>query len=221
MATELTVRGTYRAFQTPERGTVRAQLAFEGPRQQPVYERVVRDLEAVKESVAVLHDADRGPVTWWATRHVRTWAERPFNKDGVQLPLVHHAGVGLEVKFKDFAALARWVGRHVEETDGFRLDGVTWALTAKRRQELVREVRARAVQDAAARAQQYADALDLGKVRPVAIADAGMLGEGLHPQTGQEAAYARAAKAPGGGELELVPEDIEVADSVDARFVAR
>jgi hypothetical protein len=219
MATELTVRGTFSAFQPPERGTVRAQLGFEGPQMQPVYERVVRDLEAVKASVAELHDPANGPVTWWSTQHVRTWANRPWNQDGKQLPLVHHASVGVEVKFLDFAALSRWVGRHVERTAGFSLDGVTWALTEKHRQELARSVRARAVQDAAARAQEYADALGLGTVRPVAIADAGMLGEGLHPQGGPEAAYLRGGKAAGGGELELAPEDIEVSAAVDARFV--
>lgn len=218
--TEFTVRGTFSAFQPPERGTVRAHLGFEGPQMQPVFERVVRDLEAVKASVAELHDPANGPVTWWSTQHVRTWANRPWNQDGKQLPLVHHASVGLEVKFRDFTALGRWVGRHVEETAGFALDGVTWALTEQRRKELVRQVRTRAVQDAAARAQEYADALGLGTVRAVAVADAGMLGVGLHPQGVPEAAYLRAGKAESGGELELAPEDIEVSASVDARFVA-
>lgn len=220
MPTEITVRGTYSAFLPPERGTVRATLGFEGPRMQPVYDRVVRELESVKASVAPLHDPQQGPVTWWATRHVRTWANRPWNTDGKQLPLVHHASVGLEVKFRDFGALTRWVGQHVETTQGFGLEGVTWALTEARRQELAREVRTRAVRDAAQRAQEYADALDLGPVRPVAIADAGMLGDGLHPSGGAEASYLRAGGASDADEnLQLSPEDIEVAATVDARFV--
>lgn len=223
MPTEITVRGSYAAFQPPERGTVRAAIGFEGPQMQPVYDRVVRDLEAVKASVGPLHDPQRGPVTWWATRHVSTWARRPWHKDGVQLPLVHHARVGIEVKFRDFAALARWVGAHVEGTAGFSLEGVAWALTEARKQELSREVRARAVRDAAARAQEYADALGLGPVRPVALADAGMLGNGLHPSGSAEGAYLRTQAADdvgGSGELALSPEDIEVSATVDARFVA-
>lgn len=222
MTTEFTVRGSFSAFEPPERGTARALLSFEGPQMQPVFDRVVRDLESVKASVQPLHDPERGPVTWWATGHVRTWAHRPWNKDGKQLPLVHHASVSVEVKFRDFAALTRWVSQHVERTEGFSLDGVTWALTEKRKLELDKQVRARAVQDAAARAQQYADALGLGQVRPLAIADAGMLGDGLHPQGGVQAAYARGG-APGGGEgaeLQLSPEDVEISASVDARFVA-
>ncbi len=223
MPTDITVRGSYSAFLPPERGTVRASLGFEGPQMQPVYDRVVRDLEAVKASVEPLHDPQRGPVTWWATRHVSTWARRPWHKDGTQLPLVHHARVGIEVKFRDFAALSRWVGGHVERTDGFSLEGVEWALTEARKLELAREVRARAVRDAAERAQAYADALDLGAVRPIALADAGMLGNGLHPMGGgvEAAAFRRGGGATDNdAELALAPEDIEVAAVVDGRFVA-
>ncbi|HYG93529.1 MAG TPA: SIMPL domain-containing protein [Nocardioides sp.] len=220
MSTEITVRGSFTAFHRPERGTAHVTIGFEGPDPQPVYERVVRELESVKTSVQALHDPGHGPVTWWSTQHVRTWANRPWNKDGVQLPLVHHASVGVEVKFSDFAALSQWVGRHAKETPGFSLSRVAWALTEGRRKELERTVRTRAVQDAARRAQEYADALGLGPVAPVAIADAGMLGEGLDPSTGG-GEYLRAGAAPpsGGGELELLPEDIEVTTSVDARFV--
>ena len=51
MPTEITVRGSYSAFQAPERGTVHASIAYEGPAMEPVYERVARDLEAMKASV--------------------------------------------------------------------------------------------------------------------------------------------------------------------------
>lgn len=223
MTTEITVRGSYSAFQPPERATVRATLGFEGPQMQPVYDRVMRDLEAVKASIAAIHDPERGPVTWWSTQHVRTWANRPWNKDGKQLPLVHHASVGVQVKFRDFAVLARWVGGHVERTAGFSLDGVDWALTERLKHQLARDVRARAVQDAAERAQEYADALELGPVRPVALADAGMLGNGLHPMGGgvEAAAFRRGGGATDNdAELALAPEDIEVAAVVDGRFVA-
>ncbi|WP_408896700.1 SIMPL domain-containing protein [Nocardioides sp. R1-1] len=222
MPTEFTVRGSHAAFQRPERGTVQVTLAFEGPAMQPVYDRVVNDLDAVTSSIHPLHDPERGPVTWWATQHVRTWAQRPWNQDGKQLPLVHHASVGVQVKFRDFAALATWVSGHVAGTAGFRLDGVTWALTETHRRELEQAVRTRAVQAAARRAQEYADALGLGPVRPVAVADAGMLSQGIAPVSTGGAAYLRmAAKETGGGaELELSPEDIEIAVDVDARFVA-
>jgi hypothetical protein len=220
MPTEITVRGTFSAFQTPERGTVHATIAFEGPAMEPVYDRVARGLEAVKASVTALKTGDHGPVTWWSAQQLRTWSNRPWNKDGIQLPLVHHASVGIEVKFRDFSSLSRWVGQHIANTEGFKISHVEWALTSKRRTELQRQVRTRAVEDAVVRAQQYADALGLGKIRPVAIADAGMLGANLQPQGGVGAAYLRVGATSGGGpDVELVPEDIEVSATVDARFV--
>jgi uncharacterized protein len=217
MSTEITVRGTFAAFEPPERGTVHATIAYEGPTMEPVYGRVARDLDAVKASIAPLDNKDNGPVTWWSADQVRTWSTRPWNKDGKQLPLVHHASVGIEVKFRDFSALSRWVGEHVANTEGFRVAHVEWALTAKRREALEKEVRTRAVQDAVSRAQSYADALGIGQIRPVAIADAGMLG--TRPESGPSAAYLRAAAVGGAPDIELVPEHIEVSAEIDARFV--
>jgi hypothetical protein len=220
MPTDITVRGTFTAFQTPERGTVHASIAFEGPAMQPVYDRVARDLEAVKVSITPLKNGDDGAVTWWSAEQLRTWSNRPWNNDGRQLPLVHHASVGIDVKFRDFAALTRWVGQHIANTEGFRVSRIEWALTSKRRTELQRQVRTRAVEDAVIRAQQYADALGLSKIRPVAIADAGMLGASLHPEGGTGPAYLRAAASPAGGpDIELLPADIEISAAVDARFV--
>ena len=220
MPTEITVRGSFTAFQAPERATVHATIAYEGAAMEPVYDLVARDLEAVKTSVTPLRTGDHGPVTWWSAEQLRTWSTRPWSSDGIQLPLVHHASVGFEVKFRDFAALSRWVGEHVANTGGFRVSHIEWALTSKRRTELQRQVRTRAVEDAVIRAQQYAEALGLGRIRPLAIADAGMLGAHLDPHGGTGIGLMRAAAMPGGApDVELLPEDIEVSAAVDARFV--
>jgi uncharacterized protein len=182
---------------------------------------VARDLDAVQASLEQLKNADGEPVTWWSTQQLRTTSRRPWNQDGAQLPLVHGASVNVEAKFRDFTELSRWVGTHIGDTPGFRISRVEWSLTVQRRDELRQQVRARAVLDAAVRAQQYADALGLGKIRPVAIADAGMLGDNLRPDTtgGGPHARALAAGAAGAPDMELMPEDIEVSAAVDARFV--
>lgn len=221
MGVDITVRGSFSAYQPPERGTVHASIAFEGPAMQPAYDRVSRALESVSASIAPLHDPDQGPVTWWSADQLRTWSQRPWNQQGEVLPFVHHAAVDVEVKFSDFAALSRWVGQHTVDTEGFGVSRVVWTLTERRRDELNALARRSAVTDAVTRAQLYADALGLGTVRPVAIADAGMLGE-VRPEAGPTAAYLRAVPAGGGGapEVALVPEDIEVAAAVDARFAA-
>jgi uncharacterized protein YggE len=223
MSTEITVRGSFASSQPPERGTVHASIGYEGTSMEPVYAQVARDLETVQTSVARLKVGDDPSVTWWSAEQLRTWSHRPWNQDGKLLPIVHHASVGIEVKFRDFAALSSWVGGHVSSTDGFRLGRIEWALTEKRRDELVRQVREGAVRDAVDRAQLYADALGLGKITAVAIADAGMLVANLRPDWGHAQApiVARGGslQVAAGSGVELVPQDIEVAASVDARFV--
>ncbi|CAM2808955.1 SIMPL domain-containing protein [Skermania piniformis] len=194
MSTEIVVHGTYSAFQAPERGTVHASLAR-------------------------LTTGGRAAVTWWSAGRLRTSSERPWNKDGKILPLIHRADVDVEVKFRDFTALSDWVSASTRDITGFRIQRVRWALTAKRRDELAGLARVRAVRDALARAQLYADALELGKVAPVAIADVGMLGGSLYPPNEPSGGYQRGASIPKEQGAELVPEDIEVSAAVDARFV--
>jgi hypothetical protein len=140
MSTEITVRGSFAASLPPERGTVHASIGYEGPSMEPVYTRVARDLEDVQTSAAEPKHADDAAVTWWSAERLRTWSTRPWNQDGKQLPLVHHARVGIEVKFRDFAALSDWVGEHVTNTGGFHVTNIEWALTVKRGDELIRQV---------------------------------------------------------------------------------
>lgn len=218
MTTEITVRGSFSAFHSAERGTAYVVVGYEGPEMEPVYQRVARELEDVKALAAALKKG--GAVTWWSAEQLRTWSDRPWNKDGKILPLVHHANVGVEVKFRDFGELSRWVGDGIANFEGFRLQRVTWALTSKRRQQLIASARTRAVHDATSRAQHYADALGLGTVRPVAIADAGMLAANLRPVGDDVVGYVRAGAAPGASEVELVPNHIELSAAVDARFIA-
>ena len=220
MPTEITVRGSFSALEPPERATVRATIGYEGAEMRVVYEQVAHDLETVTDALTRLVEADPSAVASWSAEQLRTWSDRPWNQDGRQLPLVHHAAVTITVEFCDFAALSRWVGEQVDAVEGFRVDRVSWALTEARRDAVAADARARAVRDAAARAQQYADALDLGAVRPVALADAGMLSAPAHSDASAMMVSAAPAGARSAPEVELVPADIRIAATVDARFVA-
>ncbi|MGV0580860.1 SIMPL domain-containing protein [Mycolicibacterium elephantis] len=222
MPTEITVRGASTASRQPERGIAHASISYSGPSMEPVYARVDRDLDIVRSSVEELRDGNNPAVTWWSAERLRTWSTRPWNSDGKQLPLVHHASVDLEVKFRDFARLSAWVGKHVTTIEGFRISGIEWALTDASRDQLTRQVRTRAVQDARERAQLYADAMGLGRVTPVAIGDAGMLG--TNPRVDgygrtHTFASARGQHVENHDGSELVPKDIEITAAVDARFI--
>lgn len=215
--TVITVRGSHTSHRPPERATVRLRVGLEGASAQQVFRGVADSSSAVSSGLVALHDPDEGPVTWWSGDQVRTWARRPWNQDGKQLPIVHHAQTCFEAKFKDFAALGRWVSAMVE-IGGVSVEGIDWALTEARPAGQLDAARTAAVRDAAAKAQSYADALDLGPVAVVAVADAGMLGEGLRPSSGDDAAMSTRGSAGGGGELTFTPQDIAVSAHVDARF---
>ena len=214
---EITVRGEHVAFRPAERATVHGQVVLEASSAEAVYTATGRASDAVTSSVAALHDRERGPVTWWSSDQVRTWAQRPWNAEGKQLPVVHHARTQLQVKFSDFSQMSAWLSQ-VSSVDGFGVERIEWALTAAHRNALVRDVRMAAVLDAQQKAQTYADALDLGRVHVVAVADAGMLGEGLEPSHASPAAFSRAAASQGDGAVAFVPQDVSVAARVDARF---
>lgn len=215
----ITVRGSHTAFRRPERATVHVRVGMEGPTPDAVHAATARSTAALTESLGALHDPQAGPVTWWSSDQLRTWAERPWNTEGKQLPLVHHAQADLQAKFADFAALSRWITESLA-VSGVSVERIEWTLTEARRRELVGQVRAAAVRDARDRAQAYADALDLGPVRVRAIADAGMLGVGLAPTGGAEAqSFARMVVGGGADDLAFTPQDVGVSTEVDAVFV--
>jgi uncharacterized protein YggE len=213
---EVTVRGEHTAFLAPERATVHATVHCEAPSADAAYAATADSARRLVDGITALHHPDAGPVTWWSSDQVRTWAQRPWNNQGKQLPVVHHAQVSLQVKFRDLARLGHWLGE-VADVRGLSIEHVEWTLTAARQRSVLAEVRTAAVRDAHAKAQAYADALEAGPVHVVAIADSGMLGEGLATHGASPAAFSRAAKV-GGGEVELVPQDVSVHAEVDARF---
>jgi uncharacterized protein len=181
MPTEITVRGAFSVFQPPERATVHTTIAYEGPAMEPVYERVARHLDALKSSIMPLKNGHDGPVTWWrpssctpgrTARGTRTVSS--YRLCIMRVP-ESKSSSAISVCCPDGSA-------STSQLEGFRVSHINWALTSKRRQLLLKHVRTQAVRDAVTRAQQYADALDLGTIRPIAVADAGMLGAELRPE---------------------------------------
>lgn len=228
-ATVITVQGSHTAWYPAERGTVWVTVAHDGPERAPVFEKTTRVAGALSEALTGLHDADRGPVTWWSYDQVRVWSERPWNNEGRQLAPVYHATVSISAKFSDFDALARWV-ETIATQAGVSVGSITWDLTEAHRLEVTEAARRLAVADAVAKATVYASSVGLGAPVALAIADPGMLGDGAAPGGGggfermafkSQAAPMMAMDAGGGGSLSFTPEQIEVSAAVDARFTAR
>lgn len=213
---EITVRGSSTAYAMPERATVRVRVGSDGAEANAVHRDVGIVAQRVRESIEPLHDPEEGPVIRWASDQVRTWSERARNRDGDRLPVVHHAEVLFEVTLIDFTELAMWVAETAEH-HGVSVEGIDWALTDEQHRMLIAEVRAEAVDDAAAKAATYAGALGLEHVVPVAVADAGMLGTGSSEHREPSASEVFGATADA---LQLSPRLVAITADVDARFLA-
>lgn len=220
--TVISVQGHHSAWYPAERATVVVSVAADGPDRDPVFAAATEALDALRRTVEPLHNAAKGPITWWAADSVRVWSQRPWSEDGKQLDPVHYAALDLTAKFSDFAELARWIER-VVVISGANLGSIEWALTDARQTSVLAEVRSLAVKDAVSKASVYAQSIGLASVTATAIADPGMLGDSspmpqaAHERLMMKASFDSAAGAP----LDLKPEQIEVSASVDARFVAR
>ncbi|MCX2929821.1 SIMPL domain-containing protein [Mycobacterium sp. CVI_P3] len=215
-AIEIHVRGAHTATLAPERGTLHASLSAEGPQPEPVFAAVTAALVAVQASIEELHHPKRGPVTWYSVDQIRMGSRRPWHKDGKPLPPVYSATVSVAATFRDFAELARWVSWSAG-VDGLSIGYVDWDLTEANRNKVERSTRQKAVRDAQRRAQDYADALDLGKVAVRAVSDPGV---GM-PRSAPRAVLAKQSSAAGGeaAEFALRPEDVAINAEVEATFV--
>ncbi|WP_059021100.1 SIMPL domain-containing protein [Mycobacterium sp. M26] len=213
---EIHVRGAHSVTVPPERGTVHVTLALEGPAPEPVFRAVSSSLAEVKATLEARHHPDQGPVTRYSVDQVRMGSHRPWHKDGKKLPLVHSASVTVEATFADFDALAAWVAS-AAGVEGLSISYLDWELTDSRRLALERATRQHAVQDARRRAQDYADALELGAVTVRSVSDPGL----NRPAPAPRAAMLAQAAPPGGGaeEFALRPQDVEVSAEVEATFV--
>lgn len=224
--TVITVQGRHVARHPAERAVVRLGVSFDGSARDAVFAQANAAAEALRDGIQSLHNATAGPVVTWSSDSVQVWGDRPWNQDGKQLPLVFHARIGFTAEFDDFDALSRFLEQQAA-ADGVAISWVEWKLTDGRKDVATTEVRALAVADATRKAETYAHAVGLTTVRPVAIADPGMLGDQVGASGGGfefTAAAPRMMKASmdagGGPELSLKPEEIEIAVVVDARFTA-
>ena len=212
---EITVRGSHTVRLAPEQATVYANVAADGPDPQPVFDAVATALADVNRSLESRRHTENGPVTNFVVDQARLTSHRPYNAEGRQLPLVHSAVVSITATFTDFDDLAGWVGWSAG-VPGLAVHHIDWALTQATSLEAERSTRQEAVRDARRRAQDYADALDLGAVAVRSISDPGAGGPGMRK------VMMASAMSDGGGppQISLRPDEVEVTAQVEAVFVA-
>ncbi|MEP6843916.1 MAG: SIMPL domain-containing protein [Pseudolysinimonas sp.] len=217
--TTITVQGSSWIEHAPEQATVRVSISHDGAARQGVFDATTEVAETLGTALRGLHHPTGGPVVSWSSDRISVWSDRPWNNEGLQLPLVYHAIIGVQASFTDFDALAGWVER-VATTSGVTVGSLEWELFDATRDALLAQVRAEAVQDAAEKALIYARAAGLTSVRATAIADPGMLGvsDSGGNDTLMLAGAPRMLKAT--SSIEFTPAELRVSAVVDARFLA-
>jgi uncharacterized protein YggE len=219
--TTITVQGTFSAFYPAERATVAVAVHHESSTRPEAFAATLEAAETVRATIRALEATDSGVIARWSSNNVQVWNDRPWLPDGGRGEQVFHTREEFSVTFAEFARLAPWI-EAVAAVEGTSVDSIEWSLTAGRRTGATTEVRSRAVQDAMTKATVYAQALGLGSVRAIAVADPGMLGDQVHGAPREQAMFSRVSSVADSGEarLSLVPERIEVSAAVDARFAA-
>lgn len=216
----ITVRSESQQLVTPERAVAHVTAAVDGAERGAVVERLAALAEPLRAELAARKSAGR--IEDWASQRVAVWADRPWNSEGRQLDLVHHASVEFTATFTDVLALSDWLNG-LAATEGLQVGAVQWDLTPETRARVEREVATQAVAVAVDRATAYARAIGRESVTPVQIADLGLLGDGGGAQPAprmfaRASAMAMDAGAPPA--VDFRPDDIVVTAAVEARFTA-
>lgn len=215
----ITVRGEHEVRVLPELAVAHVTVAVDGPDRGGVVERVAALAFPIREDLT--SRASTGTVADWSSQRVSVWADRPWNNEGRQLDLVHHASVDFTVTFTDFMVLSDWLGE-VAGRDGIQVGTVEWQLAPDTRARIEREVATAAVSVAVERATAYASAIGLSEVTAVEIADLGLLtgAQESAPSARMFSKAAMAMDAGGASPIEFQPDDIVVGAAVEARFRA-
>jgi uncharacterized protein YggE len=218
--TTITVQGSFSQRYPAELATVSLAVHHESAERSAAFSAAVASADAVHNSINRQVDVAAPAIVRWSSDSVQVWSERPWTAEGTPAAPVFHARVTVRATFGDLSAIASWI-EEVAAVDGVVVESLEWSLEPHTLAEATNDVRARAVHDAVAKATVYARALGLATVRAVALADPGMLGDQGRGSETVSAKFSRTAMAVDGSPgLSLTPEPVEIAATIDGRFIA-
>lgn len=210
---QIEVDGRAAVAQAPERATLTMRLGFEGGDPDAPLRATTELVRRVQSEVQQLAGAQPSPTTWSAFLPISTRSWRPYAQDGSLAPMRYAAAADVKVKFRDFAALARFCSAWGAQ-EGVTLSHVEWTLVEQTHRQLSDEVLTKAVQSAQRRAESIARAARVDGVQFESVSD-----PRPHDAGGQPAFAARAMSANAGGEgFDLSPEDVRIEEHVRAVF---
>lgn len=215
--TVIAVRGEAWVEVPPERARVNIVIEVDGAEKTDIERRASEARNVCIDAAQAGHDPANGPITDWAAGQLQVWSQRPWNADGVQLPLVFHSRSTLSATFSDLEAVGPWIDAATHD-DAVAVAGIDWSITDSTRRELEEGCQRDAVRNAVSKASVYASSLGLGRVHPTEIAEPVVLGAPDAEFGGvSRMALASAPGTPTG----FTPEPIRIHVAVNARFEAR
>jgi uncharacterized protein YggE len=206
--TTITVTGRAETELPPERANVSISVQLDGAEPEPQLRGAAELSKQLADGLRESHHPADGPVTSWSSDQLRTWSERPWNADGVQLPLVHHAAIGIRAEFSDFGALSAWLTT-TAALPGVSIGHLEWTLLDETRARVMAELRSLAVEDAFAKARNYAAAIGRAEVVPESLTE---------EDDGQPIRMSKVQYLGGGPEVEFTPTPVQILVRVVVRF---
>jgi hypothetical protein len=169
-------------------------------------------------------------------RALCTWSYQPRNAQGIDLDRKYWARTDFELEFRDFGKMGA-VTTQLLAMPNVSISNTRWRLTEKTKESLGSQSRKEAVQDAMAKARDFAEAAGCKDVRPFDIIDGysscdasqkgGLFGGSPFAQqrTVAPSAFGGFGSSAGFGtaenaQLAFAPEDIQLKADVTVKFHA-
>ena len=208
---QISVQGRHSVCVRPELADLGLTVVVESSSRERALAEATRTATEVAGELAALAGVLRHSVE---PVRVRTW--RPGDPSGRRLPERITAQVELRATFADFDALALFT-ESAATRPGLQVGGVAWSVTDGTRDRLQAEVLAGAIERARRRALAMAEAEGDGDLEILDISDPGVMDGAAEPLRGMRS-RAFAADAMESAELEILPENIDISETVHVRF---
>jgi hypothetical protein len=218
-------------FHQQERAVIFLDVYSSGPTQSTVSQEVTslsNELQSLlRELAPKTASGDAAPtaaVTHWSMSSLGTGSHMPWDTHKQrQGERVFTAQTSFQIKFRDFSKL----GEYASEVAGVphvSVRRIDWRLTDQTKAHLGQLCRKKAVEDAVAKAADYADVLGRRNVRDVEVNDAGIGGVAPSPPGGYITRAVRpfefGSSTHQEESLSFTPKNCEVQCSVKVRFEA-
>lgn len=227
MPLRIEVTGTSTISRRPERAIIHLHVSSTGPSLETVIDNVAstsNSLQTLVKSKLAPKDTSGSPtsdaaVTHWSMSSLSTGSWYVYDNKGNPKERTYSASTRFEIKFQDFAKLGVVI-TDLASMLHVTIQRIEWKLTDATRASLAGQSRKQAIEDAFAKAKDYAEAVGLKEVVATEIVDIqGPVVPGLFGRV-QSGAVMRGG-GPAREELSFEPENVDVLTTVKVVFEAK